>query len=155
MSREKGSRLTQAEDSSWPEPELGIGERKKESAWEEERDSIQHQPAERKRQRGGRAQEGAKAEAGDRGRNAGQPEISGQADGKGWRARPRGRKRGEEAAKGQEQMRAAGVLNRAQDTENGNKEDEYIFFFFLNKQSLIFAFVSIIHGYLILDTLVY
>lgn len=120
MSREKGSRLTQAEDSSWPEPELGIGERKKESAWEEERDSIQHQPAERKRQRGGRAQEGAKAEAGDRGRNAGQPEISGQADGKGWRARPRGRKRGEEAAKGQEQMRAAGVLNRAQDTENGN-----------------------------------
>ena len=34
--------------------------------------------------------------------------VSGQTDGKGWRARPRGRKWwGEEAAKGQEQMRAA------------------------------------------------
>lgn len=73
-----------------------------------------------KASRTGGHRRGAKAEAGDRGRKAGQPEISGQTDGKGWRARPRGRKRGEEAAKGQEQMRAAGVLNRALDTENGN-----------------------------------
>lgn len=76
-----------------------------------------------KASRAGGHRRGAQAEAGDRGGKARQPEISRQTDGKGWRARPRGRKQGGGglAAKGQEQMRAAGVLNRALDTENGNR----------------------------------
>lgn len=75
------------------------------------------QPASRE---GREHRRGAKAGAGDGGKKALQLEVSCQTDGKGWRARPTGRKWGEEVAKGQEQMRAAGALNRALDTENGN-----------------------------------
>ena len=118
---EKGSRLTQAEDSSWPESlswGSGRGRRRVRGRKRETASSISQQRG--KGSEEGRHRRGAKAKAGDRSRKAGQPEISGQTDGKGWRARARGRKWGEEAAKGQEQMRAAGVLNRALDTENGN-----------------------------------
>lgn len=113
-----------AEGLSW-----GSG-REQESAWEEERDSIlEKQPASQR-----------EGEAGRRGGSPGGEQRPGQGteaerphdwesptrhreragDSGAGRTRPRGRKWGEEAEKGQEQMRAAGAPHGAQDTENGN-----------------------------------
>jgi hypothetical protein len=83
-------------------------------AWEEERDSIKNQPASREETAAEEegAQEGSKVWGRGRDRKAlQQHEVSGQTDGKSWGQGEPGpeAEMGEEAGKGQEQMRAAGA----------------------------------------------
>lgn len=109
--------LSSAEGLSW-----GSGT-EPESAWEGERDSTQkQQPAGGRERRGGGEQKLGPGTEAERPHDWESPmrQMERAGDAGTRRARPRGRKWGEEAAKGLEQMRAAGARNRAQDTENGN-----------------------------------
>ena len=110
---------------------------REESAWEEERDSISRtsqpasQPAGREgQQRGEEAQEQSEGwvrgqrQKGPTTRSLRPDRWKGLETRQTGRARPKSEKWGEEAGEGQEQMRAAGTLNRPLDTENVNRGRE-------------------------------
>lgn len=103
-------------------PGLGIRRgRRRVRGRKRETASRTSQPVGREQHRG---EEGANAGAVDRGRKAPGRKVSDQTDGKGLEMQGQGELGpegwGEEAGKGQEQMRAAGALNTPLDTENWN-----------------------------------